>query len=277
MEPRFSPVAMAPVPASLVREARSHDGVVETARLQVLVGDRLGPEIVMQALGPPLRLIDGNRAQHDEAAERSCVTQVSMKAIAPFWSTSMVFSGPVLEPEPAAKMAARQPRTGVSHRLLQVADPAFARRAAPVLRAGKNPESWRRADARLPPASAGTIRPVSPFAPRNHNLHRRLRPSASRPTHGRRADALQAPGTGAGRRRSGGRPWRAPGRWVRGSAPESPRPARASMGGSSSLIEVEAGGGAHLVEARGPDAARRGESAPRAASKRKTQRSVTSA
>ena len=38
-------------------------------------------------------------------------TQVSMKAIAPFWSTSVVFSGPVLEPEPAAKMVPRQPRT----------------------------------------------------------------------------------------------------------------------------------------------------------------------
>ena len=159
--------------AGLVGEkARPHDGVVEAARLQVPVGDGFGPEIVMQAFGPAFRRIDGDRAQHDEAAgvHAHAGLDEGHRAV-------LVHVDGLLRPglgagaggEDGAPAAAH----GIAHRLFEIADPAFRTERLQFLALGDVPDHGDR----LVPGVRQHPQhdtPGEPVRARNHNLHRRL-------------------------------------------------------------------------------------------------------
>ena len=97
-------------------------------------------------------------------------TQVSIIAIAPFWSTSMV----LFRPRPGAGAGRRRWRRGSRERHSPRASRdrrcGSPHRAPRAPRAGRSPGSWRRAGCPASASSFSTMRPVSPFAPATTTL-----------------------------------------------------------------------------------------------------------
>ena len=160
------------------QEAGAHDGVVEAARLQMPVGDRLGPEVVMQALGPALGLVCGDRAQHDEAEGVHARAGVDEGHRAVLVHVDGLLR-PRLRAGACGEDGAPAAAHGIAHRLLEIADPAFRAERLQLLALGKIPDHGDR----LMPGLRQHPQhdpPGEPVRARNHHLHRRLRPLAGR-------------------------------------------------------------------------------------------------